>query len=656
MLKNCWKPSAVIGLTLTALSLNGLWGTSAASSITVRNSSLTPEICSGNTAGKQFYARGSYLKARALFLDAALLSQHGGDLCSAAMNWNNAGGSALARLDYRDALADFLKARQAAQASRESVPLAMTMNNLASLYVQMGKPAAAVRIAREALAGPARSADPSTRAKLRFQLASALAHLNRFDEAEGIYLAAVDELKEQGDLDSTARILASLGAAALEADRVDDAEAALSEALMLVRVHRLTASANVLRGLAEVRDRKGDSRSAESLFDAAIAAPQSLTPRWVLYADRGRFKLDHSDLSGALADFREARRIAALMRADIVPADQDRVGLEGDLSRVDAGLVDAGNRLARQTGERALLGETFDAAEQDRLWSLRALLPASNDWRTRLPESYWDLLTRYQSTERTLVNQPTAELRGHADALQLELQEAEAIAASDPRSERAQSALEHVRSVLDPGSVLFSFYFTKSGGWLWAVDRTGVDVYAIPSMETLRARVAQFTMATKGGTAQAAGLGNRLYRDLFGSVLPGIPGSQTVAPRTGWAIVRPSFRGACRKCGHAKRRTRLSHRARRIGVYPGRSDAVAAESPRQAVVSSVSATPSITPPTSATGEPETSRGISSCPASRPRERSCRRVPAPGVRPEPDFSWGKTRILQMSALLLMPIPR
>jgi len=517
VLNRFWKLTAVIGLALTALSLAGSSEKPPTLSLSIAPP-LAEAIRRGNAAGKKRYSAGKYLEARALFLATASLAEQGGDLRSAAMYWNNAGAAAVTRLDYRDAQLDYLKARKAAQTSRELVPLAATTNNLASLYLQMGNPEAAIHIAREALAGPVGTADRRIHPKLEFQLASALARMRRFDEADGIYKAAIDELDEQGDFDSAARALASLGSAALEANRLDEAETALSKALLLVRIHRLTASANVLRGLAQVKSRRGDLRSAVSLFNAAIAEPQSLTPRWVILADRARFRLDHDDLRGALADFREAHRLAALMRADIVPADQDRITFESGLNRVGAGLVDAGNRLAQQTSDRALLKETFDIAEEDRLWSLRALVPASNDWRTRLPANYWDLLAGYQSVERGLMAQPSAEMQKRASGLQLELQEIEASAAPGSKPAYAQSALAHVRSVLGADSVLFSFHVTKSAGWLWAVDRGRIDVYPVPALEILKSRVTEFALATRGGETRAVGLGSRLYKDLFGAV------------------------------------------------------------------------------------------------------------------------------------------
>lgn len=509
---------AVIGLTLTALTLTGSTEKPAISSRSIPDSTLSAEIRRRNDLGRERYSAGRYLEARAIFLSAAALAERAGDPRAAAMNWNNAGGSALARMDFRDALADLMKAREIAQASRKYVPLAMAMNNLASLYLQMSNPAAAIQIAREALAGPAANAGPGIRPKLRIQLALALGKSNRFQEADPIYRAAVEELEEQEDFDSSARILAMWGSDALEAHRLDEAESTLSRALWLVRMHHLTASANVLRGLAQLKNRQGDLRSAAALFDAAVDLPQSLTPRWLIYADRAQFRLDRGDLRGSLDDFREAHRLADLMRADIVPVDQDRVALENGLSRIAEGLVETGNRLARRGADRRLLRETFDTAEQDRLWSLRTLVPEANDWRTRLPESYWDLLARYQSTRRALLAQPSPELRKQASALQLQLEEIEAAASSGRETNRAQSALAHVRAVLDAGSVLFSFSVMKTGGWLWAVDRTGADVYAIPRLDDLRSRVTEFARAIRDSDPRAAALGAQLYRDLFGAV------------------------------------------------------------------------------------------------------------------------------------------
>lgn len=512
--------AAILGSALVAFSLCGsTWRPS-------RNTkpASAAEIALYNE-GRRLYVAGEYTRASRVFRSAALRAELDGSPRQAAMNWNNAGGAALARLDFRDALPDFLKAKLTAEASRLRQPLAITLNNLAGLYLQMGDPEATMRIANEGLSGAfgnnAADDKTGTSSRLRYQLAIALARLHRFDEAAPIYRRAIDELAEQNDFDTTARVLGSFGSDCLEAGRLDEAENALSEALLLVRLHRLRASANILSGLARLKTLQGDLRSAAVLFEGAIQSPPGITPRWQIYADRGEFRLGRDDLRGALADFREARRMALQMRLDIVPADQDRITLEGGLTRVAAGLVAAGNRLAQQNSDAALSRETFDAAEQDRLWSLRALIPVPNDWRTRLPDTYWDLLARYQTIERTLLANPSSPLAGQASALQSELQHIQAAAAraSNSRTD-GESALAHASRVLDADSVLLSFYITQSGGWLWAVDRHGVDVYPTPRLETLKAAVTEFAHAARNGDADAVELGRDLYKLLFGSVSP----------------------------------------------------------------------------------------------------------------------------------------
>jgi CHAT domain-containing protein/Tfp pilus assembly protein PilF len=469
--------------------------------------------------GHRLFDSGEYSRARPFFRLAALRAESDGTPSQAALSWINAGAAALARLDYRDALPDFLKAKRIAETSGLSRPLAMTMSNLASLYLQMGDLEAAVRAAKDGLsiAAVERTGELPW---LRFQMATALAQLHHFDEAEPLYRQAIDDMAEGNNFETTARILGNFGNDCVRAGRLDEAEDVLSEALLLVRLHHLDdAAANILRSLAKLKDRQGDQRSARALFDAAIQASPGITPRWLLYADRGDFRLNRNDLRGALADFREARRFASQMRRDTVPADLSRVNLESGLTRASAGLIAAGNRLARQTSDASLLRETFDAAEQDRLWSLRSLLPAPNDWRTRLPKKYWDLLAQYQALERDLLAHPSADLAEQASALREEMQQIQATAASRSGSRiESESALAHANRVLSADSVLLSFYVTQSGGWLWAVDQQGVDVYPAPSLETLKNAVADFRRAVTTGNPNSLELGCALYQLLFGNV------------------------------------------------------------------------------------------------------------------------------------------
>lgn len=513
---------AIIGSTLMALSLAGSYRNPANWLKSPDQTSLA-EIARLHALGKTAFSEGRYGEAREAFGAAAREAMSAGSSREAAMNWSNAGFAAVSAMQYRPALEDLSRARATAEASGEMTPLIYALNNLASLYLQMGAWEDALRISRDALAGPASHADAGMHAKLLYQEAQALASLNRLAEAEPVFGEALAQLAKLGDFDAAARGWSALGAYYVDAERYGDAETALNESLRLARNHGVKATAYALTNLARVRGKQGDRPGAERLFQAAFDAHESVTPLWVIYYERGRVRLAAGDLSAALGDFREARRLAIRLRADMVPADQDRVALENRVSRIFEGLVEAGNRLALSTGEESVLEETFDAAEQDRLWSLRSLVPDASDWRARLPAGYWELLPRFQAAERELLaDQAGAQgdrsaLEKRAADLELALQQQEAAAGADTGPAADDAPAGHVRAILDADSVLFSFSVSKTGSWLWAVEKRGISVYALPPADEIAREVADFNSALRDGN-DATAQGLALYRSLFGGV------------------------------------------------------------------------------------------------------------------------------------------
>jgi CHAT domain-containing protein/Tfp pilus assembly protein PilF len=512
-------PGAVIGLSLTALLLTGSSRTAAVSPPLLTFEESEIRVLTSQTTS--LYDRGEYVEARVAFRTLAQRAENAGFVRLAGMNWNNAGVCSLVQSQFRVALEDFLKARHIAESAHEYHSLFVTLNSLANLYIHMGQFDLAMRIANEALAirAPAENPEPEPRTKLRLQLATALAEVDRLGEAEAVYRQAIGELAGQKQMYAVAVAWSQFGYEYLKAERFDDAEAALNEALAIMRTNNFPLSAGVLSGLARIKARQADKRAAEDLFKAALALPPNITPRHQIYLDRGQFHLDAGDLPAALADFRQARHIFSAMHADIVPVDRDRVKFESELSRTYEGLIDAGNRLARTGGKAALLHETFDAAEQNRLWSLQSLIPAPNDWRTKLPDSYWELLTRYQSVERAALANPSPEMEKKAVALRLELQQFEAAAAGTTVAQREQSPLAHVRGLLGGDTVLLSFHISPKSSWLWAVDRNGLDVYPLPDRAEIQSQIDTFGKELRSGTSGVAS-GAKLYRSLFSAVRP----------------------------------------------------------------------------------------------------------------------------------------
>ena len=80
------------------------------------------------------------------------------------------------------------------------------------------------------------------------------------------------------------------------------------------------------------------------------------------------------------------------------PPDQAaRIGTEGWLNKVHSALIETGNLLFMETGDAALARETFEAAEENRASSLRALVGQANPG--QLPASFWEALAGLQSAE-----------------------------------------------------------------------------------------------------------------------------------------------------------------------------------------------------------------------------------------------------------------
>jgi CHAT domain-containing protein/tetratricopeptide (TPR) repeat protein len=516
---------AWIGSTLLALLLCGSSRT-AASPTFLPDSHAASEMKRLYTEGARLYASAEYSHARQAFLQAADFAHQAGDESKAAFDWNNAGHCSILTMQFGAALVQLKHARQIAEVAHQSRPLLYSLNSLAALYIHMGQFDQAIVTAREALNGPAGHADAGMRALLLCEIGEATAELKRFDEAVPYYIDGINGLLDADDPDMAVIVLGDFGDDSLKERRFDLAEWALGEGLHLLRIKGQDTSAGILRALAKMKSLQGKPEQAAALYLAALDTPPGPTPRWGIFAERGRFRLESGDLTGSLADYREARRIVARMRVDMVPADQDRVTFESGLSDILEGLVDAGNRLARQNGDRAVLRETFDAAEQDRLWSLRALVPTPNDWRARLPEHYWELLGQFQTLERASsgtehsgITQPKPDLEKQLMRLGTELQQIEANAAGNSATveEIAESPLDHVKSVLDDDSVLLSFHISKTSSWVWAVDRRDVEVYSLPPARQLEAETTAFARAVRDG-APSTTLGAQLYRDLLGRV------------------------------------------------------------------------------------------------------------------------------------------
>ena len=388
-----------------------------------------------------------------------------------------------------------------------------------------GNPEAAAQISRQALDALPAGFDPKVRANSNISWHNLWPVSGGWAEARRFYTHAVAELEDHNDLNTAARVLASWGNDYLVANRLDDAESVLSEALRLVRVHRLDALSvvNVLRGLARLEALRGQQASAAILFQSAIDAPPGVSSKVApVRGSRGcairvgRFaRLARRFPRSQPARGRDEGRYRSRGSGPCGPRER----AEPDCSRPGGRREPARDRGKRRTpvggdlrGGRT--GQELEPAGFDPRAQRLALEAAG---------SYWDVLARYQSVERAILCGASPELAAQAAALRLSLQqtEAEAHPQSPSGFAAAEPALAHIKKMLDADTILLSFHISKSNGWLWVVDRRSVSVYPVPALDRLKSAVESFARAARTGGTEAADLGSRLYMDLFRAVPAG---------------------------------------------------------------------------------------------------------------------------------------
>jgi CHAT domain-containing protein len=472
--------------------------------------------------GGELFRAGRYREAQDKFESLRQTAQrtHVDDLAARATG--NVGGCQLALHQYQPALRSFLEARRLAESAGDTSAAAASDANIASLYSAMGELDAAAQWMEGTLA---RLSDEDRRQqmpKLLIQMATLRARQDRMPEALGLFREGLDGADRAADLELYAIGWNRLGEEFLKRGERADAERALLEAYRVRKLHHLALDTSY-RNLGRLRLEQGDLASASALLDRAAelaARPQGPIPTWDIYHYRGRVRLAQGRLREALEDLRIAVRLARAWRWSAPPGEAARVGVEGWLEQVHSALVETGNRLYLETRDPALIRETFEAAEENRANSLRALVSGRGATATAdLPAPYWETLVRLQRAEvEALRNKnPRAEEAVRATRAELIRMEASADPASDPLP---LGLLERARAALASDSALLSFHLGDSISWLWALDRAGIVLYALPPRKQIESQAAAAASAIREDSTDAAQASASLYRTLFGPLAP----------------------------------------------------------------------------------------------------------------------------------------
>ena len=450
-------------------------------------------------AGRYREALQRFEAARAADVEANLLDK-------AARNLGNIGACQFALHQYRLALRSFLEAHRQAEAASDHSAAATFDFNIASLYSELGE----LDAASEWIQGAIRrltGGDRKNLPQILIQLATLRARQDRMPEARQLFKEGIEAADGAADLNFYAMGWNRLGEEYLKRGQLALAEAPLLEAYRIRKLNHLALDSSY-RSLGRLRLEQGDLSSAAALLDRAVEVSTHTPggiPTWDTYHYRGRVRMAQGRLREAMADLRIAVRLARDWRWNMPPDDAARIGTEGWLELVHSALVEAGNRLYLETREPALIRETFEAAEENRASSLRAVLsrgrtpdPAG------LPPAYWETLARLQRAEVQALRTPDARSQETVSSVRAELVRME-LALGPAMAPLPSSLLERTRQALDDHSALLSFQLGDRISWLWALDREGLALYALPA----RAEVEGARGGSRGG-----GAGHVLHSDL----------------------------------------------------------------------------------------------------------------------------------------------
>lgn len=425
-------------------------------------------------AGRALFAAGRYQDAAESFRAVAAKARAAGNLDLAAVATGNAGGCQFALHQYQSALESFLEARRLTEMAGDPSKAAAQEANIASLYSEMGEMDSAVRWMENSLqhiSGPERRQHLPA---LQIQMAVLRAEQGRMAEAERLFRQGINGADAAGDLGLYALGCNRMGEAFLLRGDVTRAEPALLEAFRVRKLHHLPLDTSYHR-LGRLRLAQGDLVSASNLLDRAVELAvhaKNQMPTWDIYYSRGLVRLEQGRLGDALDDLRIAIRLASVWRWSAPAAETARVSVESKLDPVYSALVEAAGRRYLETGDTALVRETFSAAEENHAASLRALLStghASKD----LPPAYWDALTKLQRAETVALGSPSTASRQAVELARAELARNEASTAPEGETVAAtpRDLPARAQKALPPDAALFSFHLGDPDSWLWTDPR-----------------------------------------------------------------------------------------------------------------------------------------------------------------------------------------
>lgn len=470
--------------------------------------------------GRELFAQAQYTRAAETYGRLAQSARAAHDYRTAARVDANIGACRFALHQYQAALGSFLRARRVLESLGDSSSVAVADANIASLYYEMGDLDAGIRWLD---AGIQRLSGADRRlhlAEMLIQRGALRAQGGQMPEALASFREGIEAAAAAGDWKLYTTGCNNLGEAYFLHRDYAAAEPALLEAYRVRRLRHFPMG-NSYCSLGRLRLAQGDLASASVLLDRAVELaflPTAVTPVWQIYYARGLVREAQGRLPEALDDLGKALRLARVFRWSAPAAEATRIGAESLVDEVYAAFIDVGNRVHERTRDPRLTVETFQAAEENRAVSLRALVSGGGA-HCDLPPAYWEAVERLRRAEAAALQSPDDQRREQVENCRAELTRIESSDAA-PIEPSAEHLLARVSATLPSDGTLFSFYLGESASWLWAVDRSELALYRLPPQNQLQRKIAAALEAIRQDRPDADASVADLYASLFGGVAP----------------------------------------------------------------------------------------------------------------------------------------
>jgi CHAT domain-containing protein len=511
------KPVFIAAICALAIPLTGPGGRVLPKTPPTRFTSQSHPLLRGGLAITLGLFRAErYEEAERQSQELIAASLQAGDLRTAARAMGNVGAMRFALHRYRAALESFLSARQIAVSIGDSSHTAAIDANLCSLYMEMGDLEEAGRRMQGTLGKLSGNERTEHLAQAEGVLADLKARQGRMAEALPLFRTSIDGAEALGDWKQAAFSWNRLGEEYLKQGDLVRAESPLMEAYRIRKLRNLPLDTSY-RNLGRLRLEQADLTSAERFLNRAVelAAHPGIVPTWDAYHYRGRVRLAQGRLVEAMSDLRTAVRLGRAWRWSAPPDDASRIGAEGWLDKVYSALIDAGNRLFQQTGDRSLVRETFEAVEENRASSLRSLIQGRIAAAEMLPSSYWPAVSRLQHAEENAARLVTPAAEQEALSARAALAQIESAAFGAPPA-GSEGLLARIQAELSPSDALIAFHLGEPTSWMWVVAQNRIAVYPLAGRKEIQTLSIAFSETVQSSSPDMRRAGENLYTVLFG--------------------------------------------------------------------------------------------------------------------------------------------